>query len=171
MRTLTALLLISIIFSCDPKPPDLKESLDGWEILTTYHVIPSGTITVDDKIFKIKPGDNNVLIVDLERKPIVKKGKQEPTDLRSKRSLVIELSPADTLVSPNRIGTSKLYRQILAMSPRYGTNPLDSAEKIEIRKTGTKRWTVISELEDFQFRGEFSFVDSSRVTNKFIKRY
>jgi hypothetical protein len=172
MKKLSTLLLINILLSCNPKQPDLKQSVEGLEILTTYRVIPAGTVAIDaNKTFKIKPGNNNILIVDLEQNPIVKKGKQQPTDLRSKRSLVIELNTLDTLVSPDKLGKSKLYRQIIAMSPRYGTNPLENGEKIEIKKSGLKRWTVISELDDFQFRGEFSFVDSSCVTNKFFKLY
>jgi hypothetical protein len=162
--------LIAYLFFT-PKFPDLKDSLDGWEIKTAYRVYPSKTISIVDKRFKISAGENNVLIVSREIIPVVKAGQTEPTDLRSIRNLVIELSQSDTLVNPAKLGSSKVLREILGFSPRYGTNPLDKDEQIEIRKTGNNRWEINCDLEDFQFNGEFSFADSSLVINKYIDKW
>jgi hypothetical protein len=162
-------LIAYLVFT--PKMPDLKSSLDGWEIKTTYQVYPSKTIVVVDKRFKINSGENNVLIVSREQIPVVKVGQTEPTDLRSIRNLIIELNQTDTLVNPTKLGSSKILREILAFSPNYGTNPLDKDEKIEIRRIGNNKWEINSDLADFQFKGEFSFNDSSRVTNNYIDKW
>ena len=144
--------------------------MDGWEILTTYKVLPSRAIRVEEKLARIFKGDNDVLIVELERKPIFKPG-HEFTDLHSIRSLFIELADSDTLVTPQFLGNSKLFRQIVAFSPRYGANLLDKEEKIEIRRINKDSWTVNADLEDFQFQGHFNFVDSTIVTNRYKKMY
>ena len=95
-------LIAYLIFK--PKIPDLRDSLDGWEIKTTYQVYPSKTISIVDKRFKINSGENNVLIVSRELTPIVKMGQSEPTDLGSRRNLIIELS--QTIMPPkNRTGS------------------------------------------------------------------
>lgn len=85
--------------------------------------------------------------------------------------MIIELSQTDTLVNPNKFGSSKILREILAFSPKYGTNPLDKHEKIEIKRMGKNRWEIDSDLIDFQFKGEFSFSDSSKVTNKYVDKW
>ena len=162
-------LIAYLVFA--PSVPDLKDSVDGWEIKTTYQVHPSKTISIVDKRFKINSGENNVLIVSREVTPVIKIGQTEPSDLRSIRNLIIELSQTDTLVNPNKLGSSKILREILAMSPNYGTNPLDKEEKIEIQRIGKNRWKIISDLIDFQFKGEFSFSDSSRVTSKYVDKW
>ena len=154
-----------------PKLPDLKDSLDGWEVKTTYQVYPSKTISIVDKGFKINSGENNVLVVTRELIPVVKVGQTEPTDLQSIINLIIEVSQADTLVSPSKLGSSKILREILAFSPNYGTHLLDKKEKIEIKRIGKNRWTIDSDLVDFQFKGEFSFSDSSTVTDKYIDKW
>jgi hypothetical protein len=162
LRILILLGLVTV--SCEPKTPDLKEHLDGWEYVTTFKVLPNKTISVVDKESKLLTGDNDVLIVDLKRKPIFKPG-QQVTDLHSTRSLLIQLSVTDSLVRPDKLGSSKLYRRIIAFSPDYGTNELKNDEKIELKKIGQKKWTVKSDLIDFQFSGEFSFLDSAVVTS------
>src|SRR5688572_12977103 len=88
-----------VMVSCQPKTPDLKEHLDGWEYVTTFKVLPDRTISVVDKESKLLTGNDDVLIVDLERKPIFKPG-QEVTDLHSTRSLLIQLNSTDSLVRP-----------------------------------------------------------------------
>jgi hypothetical protein len=162
-------LIVYLIFT--PKFPDLRDNLDGWEIKTTYQVYPSKTISITGKSFKVNTGVNNVLIISRELIPVVKAGQAEPTDLRSVRNLIIELSHADNLVSPSNLGSSKILREILAFSPDYGTNPLEKDENIEIKRIGKNRWTIDSDLSDFKFKGEFSFTDSSRVTNKYIDNW
>jgi len=97
--------------------------LDGWEIVTTYKALSARTIKVEEKLAKTFPGDNDVLIVELERKPIFKPGpNHEIRDLHSTRSLFLELAEMDTIVTAKMPGISKLLRQIIAFSPRYGAN-------------------------------------------------
>lgn len=107
-----------------------------------------------------------MLVVELERKPIFKPNVSQPTDLHCYKFLFAELSLKDTLVSPSHLGNSKIIREIIAMSPQYGVGELNPSEKIEIKKLTSNRWRVISDLEDFQFEGEFSFADSSTVVSK-----
>lgn len=165
----TLYLIAYLVFT--PKILDLNDIIDGWKIKTTYQVYPSKTISIVDNRFRINSGENNVLIVTREQIPVVKAGQTEPTDLRSIRNLIIELNQADTLVNPTRLGSSKILREIIAFSPNFGTNPLDKDEKIEIRKIGNNRWEINSELTDFQFKGEFSFNESSRVINIYIDEW
>jgi hypothetical protein len=168
---LRILILIGlVIVSCQPTTPDFKEHLDGWEYVTTFKVFPDRTISVVDKESKLLHGNDDVLIVDLERKPIFKPG-QEVTDLHSTRSLLIQLNLTDSLVRPDNLGSSKLYRRIIAFSPEYGTNELKKEEKIELKKIGPRKWTINSDLTDFQFTGEFSFLDSAVVTSVHKEMY
>ncbi len=162
-------LILYLVFT--PTYSDLKNSLDGWEIRTTYKVYPSKKILVIDNGFQISSGENDVLIVSRELTPIVKKGQTEPTDLRSQINLIIELSQTDTLVNPIKLGSSKILREVLAFSPNYGIRPLDKDERIEIKRIGKSRWAIDSDLIDFQFNGEFSFTDSLRVTNKYVDNW
>jgi hypothetical protein len=168
---LRILILIGLVMvSCQPKTPDLKEHLDGWGYVTTFKVLPDRIISVVDKEAKLLTGDDNVLIVDLERKPIFKPG-QEVTDLYSTRSLLIQLNSTDSLVRPDNLGSSRLYRHIIAFSPEYGTNELKKEEKIELKKIGLRKWKIKSDLTDFQFTGEFSFLDSAVVTSVHKEMY
>lgn len=160
-------LVIVILFEgCKPQPPDLRDYLDGWEYVTTFRIYPSRSLTVIEKRAKVIPGDNSVLVVELEKVPIYKPNVPKLTDLHSYRFLFAELSLKDTLVSPAHLGNSKIIREIIAMSPQYGVNDLSPNEKIEIKKMSSNRWKVSSDLEDFQFEGEFSFADSSIVTSR-----
>lgn len=162
-------LIAYLIFT--PRFPDLKDNLEGWAIKITYQIHLSKTISVVDRRFRIKPGKNNVLIVSRAVCPVVKPGQTEPRDLRSVRNLVIELSQTDTIVSPINLGSSKMLREILAFSPNYGTKPLDKDEKIEAKRTGKDRWEIDSHLVDFQFKAEFSFRDSSKVTTRYVDKW
>lgn len=87
------------------------------------------------------------------------------------RDLLIELDANDTIVTPSNLGKSKIYRQIIKMSPYSGADFLKPNEKIEIRRLTRNRWKVKSDLEDFQFEGEFSFVDSSSFKSKYKKLF
>ena len=169
MSRLNIIILI-VLLSCTRQPGDLREHLNGWEILTTYRVLPSRTIKVEEKLAKIFKGDNDVLIVELEQKPIFKPG-NEVTDLQSIRTLFIELTDLDTLVTPQSPGNSKLLRQIIAFSPKYGAHPLDKEEQIQIKRINEDSWTVNADLEDFQFQGHFNFGDSTIATNRYKKMY
>lgn len=161
-----ALIGIGILAACQPKGPDLKTHLDGWESLTTFQVSPSKSIIVSDKRAKIIQGSNNVLVVELQRKPILKRETDKLSDVHTARRLVIELNPQDTFVTPGKLHQSKIYREILAMSPRYGVNLLKSNEKITIEKIMLNRWKVTADLEDFKFDWEISFADSSKITSR-----
>jgi len=166
MKNVIKLLSLFVVLSCQSQPPDLKDYIDGWEYVTTFKTYPARSLTVVEKRAKIISGDNSVLVVEWERKPILKPNVSEPRDLRSYRFLFAELNLKDTLVSPAHLGSSKIIREIIAMSPQYGVNDLKPNEKIEIKKLTSNRWRVKSDLEDFQFEGEFSFADSSTVTSK-----
>jgi len=89
-------LIAYLVFT--PEFPDLNDSIDGWEVRTTFQVYPSKTVSIVGKRFEINSGESNVLIVSRELIPVVKLGQTEPTDLRSTRNLIIELSQTDTLV-------------------------------------------------------------------------
>jgi hypothetical protein len=166
MKNVFKLLSLFALVSCKPQPPDLKEYINGWEYVTTFKTYPARSLTVVEKRAKIISGDNSVLVVELEKKPILKPNVSEPRDLHSYRFLFVELSLKDTLVSPAHLGSSRIIREIIAMSPQYGVNDLNPSEKIEIKKLTSNRWRVKSDLEDFQFEGEFSFADSSAITSK-----
>ena len=131
-------LIAVLLASCNSSSPDLRQYVDDWETITKYTVLPNREITVMGKQSQIVQGNNNVLIVELETKPIFKPG-HELTDLHSIRSLLIELNPVDSVVRPDMLGSSKLYRRVVAFSPQYGTNNIGKNEKIEIRKIGQNK--------------------------------
>ena len=158
------IICILITTGCEPSIPDLKESLLGWEYVTTFKILPSKQITISEKQSEIVEGNNNVFIITLEVRPIFKPGKHL-TDLHSYRSILIELSNKDSLVTPMNLGRSHIYREVLAMSPQYGTNNLDSTEKITIARTGLNRWAVEADLYDLQFEGTVSLTDSMVLSN------
>jgi len=157
--------LLSFV-ACQPKIPDLKDDIAGWEYLTTFRILPSKTVIVSDKRARIIQGENSVMVVEFETLPIYKPNGREWFDINSKRRLVIELSQLDSFITPAHLGHSKIYREILRMSPHYGINDLKADEEIIINKKTTSQWSVKANLEDFKFEGEFSFADSSVVTNR-----
>jgi hypothetical protein len=167
-RSLIVILLA--IAGCNRPPDDLREHLDGWEISTTYRILPSRTIRIEDKIARTFSGTNKVLIIESIHQPIFKPD-HVVTDLTSFRDLFIELSDSDTLVTPQAPGTSKILRQITAFSPDFGAKELQQDEKIEIEKVDKGTWKITANLEDFQFEGEFSFADSTILTNRYRKMY
>ena len=82
------------IVSCQLESPDLKQLLDGWEYVTTFQVLPERTISVVDKEAKLLARNGDVVIVDVERKPIFKPGR-ETTDLHfrcSQRNVRLRLT-------------------------------------------------------------------------------
>ena len=169
MKSIFKMLNLVVVFSlvgCQHRPPDLNEYLDGWEYVTTFKTYPYSSIDVVERRAKIVSGENYVLVVELERKLIFKPNGPELTDLHSFRFLFAELNSKDTLVSPAHLGSSKIIREIITISPQYGVNELNPSEKLEIKKITSNRWKVVSELEDFQFEAEFSFADSSIITSR-----
>ena len=158
------IICILITTGCEPSIPDLKDFLLGWEYVTTFKVLPSKQITVLEKQSEIVEGNNNVFIITTEIRPIFKPGKHL-TDLHSSRSILIELDNDDSIVTPMNLGSSHIYREVLAMSPQYGTNKLDPTEKITIAKTALNQWVVDADLYDVQFEGTVSFTDSTVISS------
>lgn len=157
-------ILIILTTGCKPSIPSLKESLLGWEYVTTFKILPSKQITIFEKQSELVDGNHSVFIITSEVRPIFKPGKHL-TDLHSYRSILIELSNDDSIVTPMNLGRSHIYRELLAMSPQYGTNNLDPTEKITIARTGLKRWAVEADLYDLQFEGTVSLTDSTVISN------
>lgn len=157
------IIFILLTTGCKPSIPSLKESLLGWEYVTTFRILPSKQITIFEKQSELVDGNNTVFIITSEVRPIFKPGKHL-TDLHSYRSIFIELSNKDSLVTPMNLGKSHIYREVLAMSPQYGTNSLDPSEKIRIARTGLNRWAVEADLYDLQFEGTVSFSDSTAIS-------
>lgn len=168
IRRIMILGLVAV--GCRQATPDLREHLNGWEYITTFTVLPKKTISIVDKESKIIAGNNDVLVVDVERKPIFKLG-QEILDINSTISLLIQLYPSDSVVRPNHLGASRLYRRVVAFSPQYGVNEVKDDENIEITKAGPQRWKIKSDLTDFSFSGEFIFCDSSVVKTVYKEMY
>lgn len=158
------IICILITTGCEPSIPDLQESLLGWEYITTFKVLPSKQITVSEKQSEIIEGNNSVFIITSQALPIFKPG-QHFTDLHSYRSILIELSNKDSIVTPMNLGRSHIYREVLAMSPQYGTNNLDPTEKITIARTALNRWRVEADQYDLQFEGTVSLTDSMVLSN------
>lgn len=110
------IIFILLTTGCKPSIPDLKESLLGWEYVTTFKILPSKQIIIFEKQSEIVEGNNNVFIITSEVRPIFKPGKHL-TDLHSYRSILIELSNNDSIVTPMNLGRSHIYREVLARSP------------------------------------------------------
>ena len=163
MIRLSAIIALIFLFSCT-REPNLREHLSGWEYVTTFNVLPSKQITIFEKQSEIVEGNNNVFIITSEVRPIFKPGKNL-TDLHSYRSILIELSHNDSVVTPMNLGRSHIYREVLAMSPQYGTNNLDPTEKITIARAALNRWVVEADLYDLQFEGTVSLTDSMVISN------
>ena len=166
------LVIVILFISCQHRQIDMRDYINGWEYITTYKVLPSHSINFVKRsphavlgFAELIFGKNNVLTCSIEKRPIFKLG-HILTDLVTYRDLLIELDPNDTVITPSHLGQSKIYRQIIKMTPDAGADFLKAEEKIEIRRLPRNRWRVKSELEDFQFESEFSFADSSTVTSK-----
>ncbi len=168
-NTLPILVLITLLSSSCENHDDIniRDSIDHWEITRTFETYPHSTLKVDTvkNDFSIDKGVNQVLIITIENDPIFKEGK-ELTDMSSSKSLLIELDSSDNIVSPKTPLNSKLYRKLLAFSPNYGINHLDSNENLEfIRKTATI-WEMKSEIWDFEFNAELELGVRQSLTTK-----
>ena len=166
-----------LFIGCQPENVEVKDYLDGWEYRTTYKVLPSRSITFVKSspeavlgFAEIVPGKNDLLTVHIVKKPIYSSDRRM-SDLVTYRDLLIELNPMDSVVTPLNLGHSRIFRQIVKMSPYAGAEAIESGEKIEIRRQASKRWQVKSDLEDFQFQAEFSFIDSSTFTTRHTQMF
>jgi len=158
--------MIAIIgIACQPRKTEITEHIKGWEQVSTIQVLPNKSVFIKEKRANIIKGENNVVMVRFERRPIYKSNKDTLMDVYASRNLLIELNWDDSLITPNHLGKSKIYREILAMSPKYGVNNLEKDEKITIQRIG-HRWEIISALEDFKFHTQFSFTDSSLISSR-----
>jgi len=165
VKVLNAFFIVCCV-NCQNKPLDLEKYIDGWEYVTTFKTYPSSSLSIDGKRARIDSGNNNLLVVELETKPILKHDAPTNEDLQSFRALFIELNSTDSLVSPLHLGNSRIVREYISMSPRYGVNQLDPKENIDITRIGPNKWRIVSQLEDFPFEGEFNFSDSNVLTSR-----
>ncbi len=159
------MLSLTLLVGCEPSPPDVKEFINGWEYVTTFKTYPLKSLSVEEGRVKMIAGVDNILVVSTETIPLLKPTAKNVRDLSSQRYLFIEISPSDTLIRADNLANSKLIREIVAMSPTYGAHNVKASEKIEIRRLTGSRWRIVSDLEDFKFNGEFSFLDSTSVAS------
>ena len=167
-RSLTIVIWAVVFFGCQSREVDINEYLEGWEFFTTFKVLPSHKIVFIENHPEFSKGDNDILFVEIERNPIFK-GKDRISDLRTFRFLLIELSPEDTIVTPAKLGRSRMFRQIAAMSPSRGAQFLKPDEGIEARRIALDRWSFVANLDDFKFEGVFSFADSSEIVTRHLQ--
>ncbi len=144
---------------------DISNYIEHWEISTTIKTYKNSTLNVDtvDNDYKITDGNNQVLIVTTEKKPVFKEGK-ELTDLYSTKSLLIELDTLDNFITADNPSYSKLYRQLIAFSPDYGITPLSKDEKIIFKRKDENVWAVESDIHDFVFSGQLDFSTDQTLT-------
>ncbi|KAA9339714.1 hypothetical protein F0P96_03610 [Hymenobacter busanensis] len=166
----TAFAFSASLIGCRSKESELKEDLYVWDNSTLIRTLPASTIIVFGKHAKVAEGNNSVLIIEKETLPLFKPEGREIMDLASGRNLLIELSAKDSLITPTYLGHSKIYREILGMTPRRGLNNLIPNESIQIKKLSKNRWKIISNLYDFEFDGEFFFANS-RADSSSIKSH
>jgi len=165
---------IAVLFvfaSCSQLPQnDLNEVVDHYEIIKTFNIYHNKKLIVDTvgNTFKINEGNNDVLEVKIENKPVFKPGKSAD-DLYSYRNFLFELNPLDSLINTTSVSKSKLYRQVIAMSPSHGIRTLKKDEKIEISRIHLDKWKFKSQLYDFEFNAELSFATDQMLQDKIIK--
>jgi hypothetical protein len=171
MKYLICIVCVQLLLTgCNPfKEDDLSERIDHWEISRTFRTYDKASLLTNatGNDYKVAAGDNQVLIVTTENKPVFKKGK-EVEDLYSSSSLLIELDKADTLVTAKAPSRSVLLRLLLAFSPDYGIKPLPENEKLTLRRKAADVWLIDAQMRDFDFRGELDFSAKQTLTDKFI---
>jgi hypothetical protein len=163
------IIITVFLISCYNKNDlNISDYVDYWEITKTYETFSNSSLLIDtlENNFKIVPGENQVLILEIERNPIFKKGK-ELTDLASAKSLLIELNIEDNEVSNLRPSNSKLFRKLIAFSPDYGINKLDSAEIIKFTRKDSTVWQIESQIVDFVFNAEFNFQKNQSLVTRY----
>lgn len=167
MKNLLITIFILLLSSCKQSNDlNISHYVDHWEISTTFKTHNNSTIEIDtvENKYKIADGYNQVLIVTTEKNPIFKEGK-ELTDLYSTKSLLIELDTLDNKVTARNSSNSRLYQQLIALSPDYGINQLDKDEKITFTRKDKDEWTVESDIYDFVFSGQLDFSADQTLTN------
>ena len=154
--------MISCIQSDDM---DINNYIDHWEINTTIKTYKNSTLYVDtvDNEYQILTGNNHVLILTIEKKPVFKEGKKL-TDMYSAKSFLIELNTLDTFITAENPSNSKLYRKLIAFSPDYGISPLSKDEKVIFKRKDEEVWTVESYIHDFVFSGRLDFSTDQTLT-------
>ncbi|TYP73666.1 hypothetical protein [Aquimarina intermedia] len=169
---LIQIIIVLLLASCGGRSDlAIGDYVDHWEITRTFETYNNSELIIDtlENAYKIEGGINQVLIISVERNPIFKEGK-ELSDLYSTKSLLIELDISDSLVSTSKPTNSKLFRKLIAFSPDYGINPLDSNEKMELTRKDSTVWEIESEIYDFVFSAELDFGNRQSLTTR-IKDY
>jgi hypothetical protein len=170
---LSPILFLFILISCKQQSnesdvSDIKQSVDHWEITKTFKNYNHSSLLIDtvENEYKIIKGNNQVFILTTSSQPIFKKG-MYLTDLSSAKSLLIELDKTDNFVTINKLGNSKLFRQINSFSPNHGIKLLKNNENIAFTRKGINIWKVESKIKDFVFSGELNFFTNQTLTEKF----
>ena len=161
-------ILTLLLTSCGQSGnPNIGDYVDHWEITKTYNTYNNSTLNIDtvENEYQIVSGNNQILIVTIERSPVFKEGK-ELTDLYSTKSLLIELDTADNFVTAEKPQNSGLFRKLIAFSPDYGINPLKKEEKITLTREDKTIWKVEVNISDFVFSGQLNFATNQTLTEK-----
>ncbi len=172
MKNLLTLFPILILFlsSCGNQGElNPKDAVDHWEISRTLKTYTNSTLDIDTlkHEYQISSGRNQVLIVEIEKKPVFKVGK-ELTDLYSAQTLLIELDSADSSVSAMTPLNSRFYKKLIAFSPDHGIRPMDKSEKIVLIRQSPTVWKIDSHFPDFVFNAELDFSTNQVLTNNYL---
>jgi hypothetical protein len=146
---------------------NIGDYVDHWEITKNYNTYNNSKLSIDtvENEYQIVSGNNQILIVTIEKNPIFKEGK-ELTDLYSTKSLLLELDTADNYVTAEKPQNSGLFRKLIAFSPDYGINLLKKEEKITLTRGDKTIWKVEVDISDFVFSGQLDFATDQTLTEK-----
>jgi len=155
----------SMTMGCQPKKYEIDRQLKGWEHSFSFRVLLHKSIVVVDKRASLVAGNNTVIVTKVDTHPMYLEGEDSLNDVSESRNLFIEINAIDTLITPERLGESKIYREILAFSTKYGISELKPDENIMITQDGN-HCLIKSVLNDFNFELQCSLIDSSHFSNK-----
>jgi hypothetical protein len=162
-------IVIILLTSCvQSNDLNINDYVDHWEISRTFETHNNSTLDIDmvENEFKVVTGNNQILIVTVEKSPVFKEGK-ELTDLYSTKSLLIELDQKDSFVTAETPSNSRFFRKLVAFSPDYGINPLYQNEKISLKRNGISVWVIDSDIEDFIFSGQLDFGSNQILIDRY----
>ena len=147
-----------VLISCNGQPEAIEDYVDHWEVSTHLRTYGNSQLAIDtvENEYQVQQGENQVVIVTIDRIPIFKENK-ELTDLHTSSSLLFELNKTDSIVSAGAPLNSGLFRKLIAFSPDYGIKKLNEEEDIKLVRIDATIWEIDSKLRDLDLSAKLDF--------------
>ena len=165
---LLSLTISFVLFSCkNNEPNSLENCIDYWVKIQTIYTNKKAILVVDtiENKYKIKDGQNQVLIIEVATYPKFKNNCKIP-DAYSTKKILIEFNSKDLFSSPKELNNSKIYIQRTAMIPERGIKRANKNDIITISRKNINDCEIHVNCLDIILNGNLNFEKDQRLESE-----